>query len=133
LLQLLGNDISKAINIFGELPEFASGSGVYIYYNIYLYVNMETLSEVLLIALPPNSCEVGGVTLDKNRDELVSIFGIPKSEWYDETGGPYSYYLMLDYEIEGRFVRICLPTSENNSELIKLFYSEPPQHYWRGQ
>jgi hypothetical protein len=133
LLQLVGNNISEVIDVFGELPELASPyTGVYVWDEVYIYVDIDTLSTIKMISLPSDICEFDGVSLDRNRDELINIFGIPISEWRDEEGGPYYYGLILDFEMQTLFVRFVLRSSDEKSELIKIYPLKPPQHYWKG-
>jgi hypothetical protein len=40
---------------------------------------------------------------------------------------------VLDFEMQNRFVRFVLPTSDENSEFMKIFLSEPPQRFWQGR
>jgi hypothetical protein len=134
LLQLVGNNVSEVIDVFGKLPELASPyAGVYICDEVYFYVDTDTLSTIVMIALSADLCEIDGVSLDRNRDELINVFGTPISEWHDEEGSPYYYGLILDFEIQNRFARFILRTSYENAELMKIFSSLPPKHYWRGQ
>ena len=117
--------------MIGEM-EVVPEVGIYIHDGIYFYVDINT-SITVCITISPDICEVDGVALDKNREELINIFGIPKSEWYDEEGGPYFYNLILDFEIQSRFVRFGLQTSDEKANFMEFFYSSPPQHYWSGR
>jgi hypothetical protein len=133
LLRLVGNNISEAAEVFGEVPELASAaSGVYVHGEVWLYVEIENLSRILMISMSPDACEIDGAALDVNREGLIDIFGVPVAEWYDEEGGPYSYGLVLDFEVDGNFVRFILPASGEGAGWMKFFPSRPPQTYWRG-
>jgi hypothetical protein len=133
LLRLLGADISETADILGISPEIVSDAGVYACEGVYFYADIDSFSKIVCITISPDMCEIDNISLDKNREELIDIFGTPMSEWYDEEGGPYFYNMILDFEIQRYFVRFGLRTPDEKSNFMKIFLSEPPQQYWQGR
>ncbi len=124
ILKLMGDDISKAIDVLGEPLDVASRppltevAGVYVYDRLYLHIDDNT--PIGYITMSPDVCEIDGISLDKNRNELISILGDPKSERFDDTG-QYAYDLLLDFEIQGCYVRFCLENSDTKANWIEVF------------
>lgn len=124
ILQFMGVDISKVIDVLGEPLDVTSRSpstdmaGIYVYDRLYFHVDDNT--PIGYITMSPDVCEIDGVSLDKNRDELISILGVPKSERFDDEG-EFSNYLLLDFEIQGCLVRFCLETSDKKTSWMEVY------------
>ncbi|GEM_PF-5844685 len=124
ILQFMGADISEVIDVLGEPLDVASRppstdvAGIYVYDRLYFHVDDNT--PIGYITMSPDVCEIDGVSLDKNRDELISMLGVPNFESFDEEG-EFSNYLLLDYEIQGYWVRFCLETSDEKASWMEIY------------
>lgn len=124
ILQFMGDDISTMINVLGEPLDIASRpvsadiAGIYVYDRLYVHVGDNT--PIGYITMLPEVCEIDGVSLDKNRDELISILGAPQYEMFDEEG-EYSHFLLLDFEIQGCLVRFCLETADEKASWMEIY------------
>lgn len=131
ILQLMGGDIYKVIEVLGEplditsRPPSTDMAGIYVYDRLYFHVDDNT--PIGYITMLPDVCEIDGVSLDKNRDELISILGVPESEQFDDEG-EFSNYLLLDFEIQGCLVRFCLEDPDKKASWMEVYgsYSNPP-------
>ena len=128
ILQFMGADISEVIDVLGEpldvtsRPPSTDIAGIYVYDRLYFHVDDNT--SIGYITMSPDVCEIDGVSLDKNRDELISILGVPEYEMFDEEG-EFSNYLLLDFEIQDCLVRFCLETSDEKASWMEVYTVSP--------
>ena len=134
IFQLLGAGVFEVFDFSTDMDDwfYNPDACVGFYDGLHFYTDGNTQETIVCIAAAADECEYDGVALDKSREELFDLFGTPKSEWYDNEGSPYYYGLLMDYEIEGCFVRFCLSSSDEKPFAIQFFLSEPPQQYWTG-
>ena len=123
ILQFIGADISKVIDVLGEPVEIASRppstevAGIYVYDSLYFHVDDNT--PIGYITMSPEVCKIDGSSLNKNKKELIYILGEPISEKVDDEG-EYSNSLLLDFNIENRLVRFVLENENTKAHLIEI-------------
>ena len=135
----LGASISGLLEDFGDpsYDDYFMGGPCYGFNDEIFFVYDESTQEVCLVFASPSAVQVNGVSLDKNRDELAGVLGIPSEEesFFNEMDDENEYimtyygsYFATSITLENpnaKAHQVCVSYLEDPSEK----YTEPEQTY----
>lgn len=115
---------------FGQ-PEYGTdvdGSlyegGSYMGYDGIEFVYDEETSSIEYIFVAPSMCTFNGVSLDKNREELVNLLGTPSSEDIINDDMNETYYYLMTYYMGSYTIQFELENEYSDAYLIGFYYNE---------
>lgn len=95
----IGVPIYSITYFWGEPSEYTQSGA----YNAYRYDGIEFVTndagKINTVELTPELCSIDGNTLDKNRDGLVGILGLPTNEGWEADYCMYYANYTADYSI----------------------------------